>query len=103
MSWSPKALGANDPIGDVNANPSADLSAYSGHCGQFLALSASNKLAILTSASTSLPLVKYVVDPARQQYSHSASVGRRYFFPSFSLSHLHSAVASFQVTFTTGW
>src|SRR5688572_28831548 len=34
----------------------------------------------------------------RAAYSHSASVGSRYFLPSFWLSHLQKAIASFQLT-----
>ncbi len=41
-------------------------------------------------------------EPARHAYSHSASVGNRYLFPSLRLSHAMNAWASFQLTITTG-
>ena len=39
--------------------------------------------------------------PARQAYSHSASVGSRYGFPSFFASQAQNFTASFQLTNTT--
>src|SRR5512135_1084793 len=40
--------------------------------------------------------------PARQAYSHSASVGRRYCLPVLALSFLMNSWASFQLTCSTG-
>src|SRR5262245_10309934 len=40
--------------------------------------------------------------PARQQYSHSASVGKRYSLPSFLLNDLQKSTALCQETNTTG-
>ena len=45
--------------------------------GRFRRLLALNQ-PLSASAATSLPLLYSVAVPARQQYSHSASVGRRY-------------------------
>src|SRR5262249_4997190 len=48
------------------------------------------------------PKVNLVWEPARQAYSHSASVGKRYFLPSLLLNQSQKATASFQETLTTG-
>jgi len=64
MSYRPKGFGANDPMGVVRIVP-----------GGFLRGSA--KLPPLAAAAASSPEEKRVVVPARQAYSHSASVGRR--------------------------
>ena len=50
-----------------------------------------------TSGST-LPVWNLVAVPARQAYSHSASVGNRYGLPSFFVSHSQKATASCQLT-----
>ena len=49
-----------------------------------------------------VPVIPSRGGSARHAYSHSASVGSRYFFPSFLLNHSQNATASFQLTFTTG-
>src|SRR3989338_769304 len=49
------------------------------------------------------PLPQYsCCAPARQAYSHSASLGRRYFFPVLALSASINAWASSQLTCSTG-
>ncbi|MFH1920413.1 MAG: hypothetical protein ABIP48_11075 [Planctomycetota bacterium] len=48
------------------------------------------------------PQYQKLAVPARQAYSHCASVGRSYLTPCFFDSHWQNAVASFQETFTTG-
>src|SRR5262249_38556116 len=60
--------------------------------------------AYLASSASSLPK-QYLVSPlpARQLYSHSASVGKRYFVLSFSLNQVQKSTAFCQVTNTTGW
>ena len=55
-----------------------------------------------TEPFSSLPKLHVVLVPARQAYSHSASVGKRYVLPSFSLSFLQYATASSQLTYTAG-
>src|SRR5688572_24704548 len=50
----------------------------------------------------SSPKNHVVVGPARQAYSHSASLGRRYFFPVFSDSLRQNSFASCQLTESTG-
>ena len=57
---------------------------------------------LLQALAESSPEENRVVVPARQAYSHSASVGSRYFLPSFLLSQAQKAAASFQLTLTTG-
>src|SRR4051812_42907841 len=49
-----------------------------------------------------LPVEKGVVVPARQAYSHSASVGRRYGFLSLACSFLQNSWQSSHETFSTG-
>src|ERR1017187_9809860 len=51
-----------------------------------------------SSFGNASPLQKSVFVPARQAYSHSASVGRRQVLPSFALNHLQNAMASSQLT-----
>src|ERR1700722_5521769 len=55
--------------------------------------------AIAASAS---PVLYCPLVPARQAYSHSASVGRRYVFPSIWLSFLQNATASNHDACSTG-
>src|SRR5687767_3890127 len=43
-----------------------------------------------------------VVEPARQAYSHSASVGRRYFLPVFLFSHSQNCSAAKRVMWMAG-
>src|SRR5665213_3185867 len=54
--------------------------------------------------SLMFPLPPYgLVEPARQAYSHWASVGRRNAFPSFSLSFWQNSIASFHEICSTGF
>src|SRR5258708_37717474 len=55
------------------------------------------------SSSGSFPVWYLLVVPARQVYSHSASVGGRYFLPSLRLNQSQNATASFHETYPTGW
>ena len=54
------------------------------------------------SAVSVSPVWNGVVVPARQAYSHSASVGRRYGLPSFFDSQSQNSTACCQVTNVTG-
>jgi hypothetical protein len=49
------------------------------------------------------PVKNSVVEPVRQAYSHSASLGSRTRFPVFLLNYSQNFTASFQLTFPTGW
>src|SRR5262249_39015531 len=101
MSYRPQAFGLNLPTGAVNTKPSSPRTVVqAGNCP---AAEASGRFAEPTSDSGSAPVWKRVVLPARQAYSHSASVGSSYFFPSFLLSQSQNATASFHETLTTGW
>src|SRR5207249_9864736 len=62
---------------------------------------ASAVFASLPRPSSLAPLLKRVVVPARQAYSHSASVGSRYVRCSFLLSHWQNSMASCQLTMVT--
>src|SRR5206468_12842722 len=86
MSWSPQALAGKVPTGVV----------FSGD-SPFLNLP---KLACLVEMVS--PKKKAVVVPARQAYSHSASVGRRYGFLSFSRNFLMNSWQSSQETISAG-
>src|SRR5438105_2799423 len=101
MSNRPKALGRNRPTGAVYTYPSRAAIAQV-QPGYFTFAVASATFATLDNVSGSSPFEKRVVVRARQAYSHSASVGNRYFFPSFRLSQPVNATASFQLTLTTG-
>src|SRR5262245_61548601 len=68
-----------------------------------LARDCSQTFAMVFKSSTASPRMNRLVVPARQAYSHSASVGSRYVRPSFLLSHAQNATASCQFTLTTGW
>jgi hypothetical protein len=59
---------------------------------------------IFDGSTSKLPLATYHggVVPARQAYSHCASVGSCDVAPSVSDSHAQNADASLQDTFTTG-
>src|SRR5262249_31383740 len=83
MSCRPHALGLFPPIGCVFIS---ELALYQA-----------------CSSSASSSQANLVRVPARQAYSHWASVGRLYFLPSFSLSQAQNATASSQLTQTTGW
>src|SRR5262245_28240546 len=68
----------------------------------FLARARSHRFATGFKSSGAFPLMNRVVVPARQAYSHSASVGRRYLRPSFLLNQVQNACASCQLILTTG-
>src|SRR4029079_14422822 len=75
MSYSPHAFGRYDATGAGSKCPS--FPRIVGLIGSTGNTEASAMLAYLTSCSASSPCGKRVVLPARQAYSHSASVGRR--------------------------
>src|SRR5262245_23972876 len=98
MSSSPQALGGNSPARVVLC--------LSGPCSAPLYGCRPMKLAC--SEEADVPNEKGVDVPARQAYSHSASLGRRYTRPaSFSAGSSDSlaqkATASFQLTCSIGW
>src|SRR5438067_1313834 len=102
MSKRPKAFGRNRPTGAVKTKPSfALIACVQSGCFSFAV--PSDTLPTIASDSRSSPEENRVVRPARQAYSHSASVGKRYVWPSSWLNHSQNATASFQLTFTTGW
>src|SRR5712691_1924833 len=105
MSYKPNGFALKLPTGAVNAWPSEELRQF-GHVRRFVVNRwekvLSRILSMDTSSWGSLPFQYRVVVPARQAYSHSASVGSRYVFPSLPLSHAQNAFASFQLTLTTG-
>src|SRR5262249_34701771 len=104
MSKRPKSLGLKLPTGAENAWPSFQgWNLPSGSASPSFSLSAASPtLAADFRVSALSPLQKRVEVPARHAYSHSASVGSRYFLPSLRLSHSQNLTASFQLTLATG-
>src|SRR5205809_856020 len=101
MSCRPKLLARNCPTGAVKGYLSShDFAHLNREFIDFSELSAI--FAIRSRSFSSFPPDQRVAVPARQAYSHSASVGRRYVGPSFWLNHLQNSTASYQHTFTTG-
>src|SRR5438552_1258318 len=102
MSYSPQALGLYFPTGAVYTWRSSALIVVQEGNLRFALASAT--LPMAASPSGSSPLVNNDVVPARQAYSHSASIGRRYRSrpPSEFVIQAQNAVASFQLTLTTG-
>src|SRR5262245_11963799 len=96
MSYRPKALGGKLPTGVVRSRYPPPVVSVSR---------VPSKLAC--SVERYFPKWKGVVVPARQEYSHSASLGRRYTLPVFRSSgrcdsSRQNARASVHVTESTG-
>src|SRR5476651_452296 len=92
MSYNPKAFGGKLPTGEVfcRFTPCLPLP-YTP-----------SPLKFALSVEIVSPKKKGVVVPARQAYSHSASVGKRYCFFSFTRSFLMKSWQSFHETCSTG-
>ncbi len=88
------------PTGEVNTCPSAHLNMF--HERNFALPVLSAALQRPSPAAASLPHDQAVVLPARQAYSHWASVGRRAVRAVLRPSHLQNSTASFQLTQITG-
>src|SRR5678815_3443248 len=94
-SWSPKALGRNDPIGAGSSKPSSSHSASAPPL--FPPTSAAlARFAKPFKLDGVAPLDHGVTVPARAAYSHCASLGNAR--PSCAISVEHSV----QLTFPTG-
>src|ERR1700675_2366175 len=85
VSYSPKPLGRNEPVATICLL--VGLPQVS-HCAR--------------PEPTSLPHQNGVLVPARAAYSHSASVGRRYFCPDFCDNQPTKSLLASQLTLITG-
>src|SRR5579871_5058555 len=97
MSYRPKALGRYDPTAAVRFRNGPFAAAPNGDA----------PLKFACVEESVLPKWNTVVVPARQAYSHSASVGRRYTRPAFlsagkSESRRQNSTAAYHVTLSTG-
>src|SRR5687768_14120606 len=113
MSYRPHAFGLKLPTGAVNGKPSFHFIGTLYLCGlpsrrslaaasHFSSSDWSITFAAFSVDSSSSPHQNRVVVPARQAYSRSASVGRRYVRPSFFPSQRQNSWASSHVTLSTG-
>jgi len=103
MSYSPNALGWYVPTGEVNTWPSAHLKMRHPRKRALAVLSATLHLPLPPAGSS--PHHQWVVLPARQAYSHWASVGSvnaRGPGPVFFESHRQKAIARRHETRMTG-
>src|SRR5690242_4888533 len=97
MSYSPNALGAYDPTSQVRPRRTPSARRLYG----------ANPLMFARADDSESPNAVAVVEQARQAYSHSASVGKRYVHPRSASSGSRpspsqKSLMSPQSTFSTG-